>query len=109
MSAGYTLTWAGAALAMQIRRNCVDAIDETMAECVTTAKDRVRVASGTLQGSIRFEPATMTGLGAEGKWGSFDVGYAIYQELGTYKMTAQPYLRPAADMHYPALAKRIAI
>lgn len=28
-----------------------------------------------------------------------DVEYAAYVEMGTYRMTAQPYLKPAAENH----------
>ena len=30
--------------------------------------------------------------------GNQDVGYAVYVEFGTFKMRAQPYLRPAVDL-----------
>lgn len=38
-----------------------------------------------------------------------NVEYAAYQELGTSKMAAQPYLRPAVENHvdeYKAIAER---
>ncbi|MDF1778737.1 MAG: phage morphogenesis protein [Rhizobiaceae bacterium] len=83
------------------------------------------------------EPAAVQGgkggvmSGVRGVWGSKDVRYALIHELGgvikpvrakalmfraddgTFVVAKQvtiperPYLRPAADKHYPKLAKRI--
>lgn len=54
----------------------------------------VPVLSGDLRASGRTEYGTDgTGLVI---YGDEDVDYAVYQELGTSKMDAQPYLRPAA-------------
>ena len=49
------------------------------------------VHGGTLKRSITIE---MRDNGYTGAVGSY-VEYSIYQELGTRKMKAQPYLRPA--------------
>ena len=49
------------------------------------------VRGGTLKRSITIE---MRDNGYTGAVGSY-VEYSIYQELGTRKMKAQPYLRPA--------------
>ena len=54
-----------------------------------------------------MRPAKVVADGIVGLWGSFDVNYAIYVEMGTGRMRAQPYLRPAADHQYPMLAERI--
>lgn len=87
------------------------AIDTVMAHCVTTAKTLVRRKTTLLQGSIRFEPAVSTGNATRGIWGSFDVDYAIYQEIGPITGKRQwaftPYLRPARDQHYPELVEQL--
>lgn len=101
------LIWRGAAVAAKVRAAEMVGIDVTMARCVEMAKTLVRVKTATLQGSIRFEPARPTGAGVVGLWGSFDVNYALWQEIGTSKMSAKPYLRPAGDFEYGLLAARI--
>lgn len=55
----------------------------------------VPVLSGDLRasGHTEYEEGGTVGLVV---YGDEDVDYAAYQELGTSKMDAQPYLRPAA-------------
>jgi HK97 gp10 family phage protein len=53
----------------------------------------VPVLTGDLQASGHTEYDGGTGYVV---YGNEDVDYAAYQEVGTSKMDAQPYLRPAA-------------
>lgn len=105
------VTWNGDKVARKVLAIAQDGIDETMAHCVEQAKTLVLVDTATLQGSLKFEPAIIQGLRAIGRWGSFDVNYAIFQEIGpvTGKRTwaFSPYLRPSADRWYPLLARTI--
>ena len=57
------------------------------------AKDRCPVDTGNLRNSI-----THTSDGKAAYIGT-NVAYGKYPELGTVKMAAQPYLRPAAADH----------
>lgn len=82
-------------------------VDETTAAAVTPAKEKVRVRTRLLQGSIQFRPAERRGNRIVGSFGSYDVNYALWQEIGTSRMSAQPYLRPAADQEFPKLSERI--
>lgn len=68
----------------------------TAIKCETTAKRMCAVDTGRLRASIK---GTIVDEGGEivGYVGS-DVEYAIYQEMGTERMAAQPFLRPAVDM-----------
>jgi hypothetical protein len=100
-------SWHGDDIKRDVERASIRGVDQTMAKCVTSAKGRVRVKTATLQGSLRFQPAVSFGVGVRGTWGSFDVNYALWQEIGTAVMSAQPYLRPAADAEYPQLKRRI--
>ncbi|PYG00164.1 phage protein, HK97 gp10 family [Georgenia satyanarayanai] len=63
---------------------------------------------GNLQSSIS---TTVTGDGRHGEM-SAEVGptasYGLWQELGTSKMAAQPFLFPAADRHEPVFIEAIA-
>lgn len=55
------------------------------------AKGMAPVDTGALRNSIQ---SSVGGLSGEVTAG---VEYAIYQEFGTYKMAAQPFMTPAAD------------
>lgn len=57
------------------------------------AKDMTPVRTGALRSSIWHRP---TG-DQEESVGTDTIEYAVYVELGTSKMHAQPYLRPAAE------------
>lgn len=59
----------------------------------TEAKRLAPVDTGNLRASINH----VSGTDAHGPvaFVGTDVPYAIYQELGTWKMRAQPFLRPA--------------
>jgi HK97 gp10 family phage protein len=68
---------------------------------VTYAKDLVRVDTGALWNSIEAKKLDET---------TWEYGphtdYDIYQEFGTRKMSAQPYMRPSAEKirkEYPEL------
>ncbi len=64
--------------------------------------------TGKLEGSVGvYEFARRVIAGVRGVWGSRKIVYAIFQEIGTSKMPARPFLRPAADVQYPKLAGHI--
>lgn len=102
-----SLAWRGDQVRSHVERAVLAGMDETMAACVLQAKGLVRVKTAVLQGSIQMRPAEFRGAVAIGLWGSFDVNYAIWQEIGTSRMTGKPYLRPSADAQYPRLGARI--
>lgn len=86
--------WNGEKIEKKILDACKKGIDEVTGACIMDAKLRVPVRTGRLRSSIRkMKP---------GFWGS-DVEYAIFVEVGTHKMSAQSYLRSAADKNYPQL------
>lgn len=107
MASKVRLDWKGDDVHKRMLRAAANGIDRTLAPCVNDAKGLVRVKTATLQGSIRFEPAEIHGTRISGLWGSFDVNYALWQEIGTHRMSAKPYLRPAADRNYGQLAANI--
>ena len=111
-----SLFWNGAAVIERVRAAEIDGINKVMGACVTTAKELVHTDTTALQGSIKMEPAQMTSRGAVGLWGSFDISYAIWQELLPGEVEAgitrirsggKPYLRPAMDIHYRTLASKM--
>jgi HK97 gp10 family phage protein len=89
---------------------------------VAKAKEKVPVMTGALKKSIRVEhgeagSATLGSAhvvaGGPGDWGQKTgdgVVYATYVEMGTRKMAAQPYLRPAIEevMHDASVNEKIA-
>ena len=80
-----------------------DAMDTVGSAIVELARSIVHVRTGTLQASIysKYSRNDMV----------LDVGataaYAFYVEYGTWKMAAQPYIRPAVDAQMPNLQENI--
>jgi len=71
------------------------AVDNTTLSAQTSAKMRAPVDTGNLRDHI-FVKTEHTSNKSEGT--VYDnVEYAIYQELGTSKMAAQPYMMPALE------------
>lgn len=88
----------------------LDAINDTTAAAAIYAKTNHgwRNRTGTLEGSIRFESARRVSASRwSGSFGSYDVVYAIYLELGTRYIAAYHYLRNAADATFPTLGARL--
>lgn len=105
-----SLDWRGDELVSKIRKAQMAGVNATMAEASISAKNSHEWKNRTsdLEGSIGISKyARRTSTGAEGFWGSQSVKYAIFHELGTARMRARPYLRPAADRTYPKLAANI--
>lgn len=107
MSQTYRLNWKGDDLKGKMAKAAIDGIDETMAAAVTAAKRLTPVRTGALQGSIRFVPARRAGDMVYGIWGSFNILYAVYVELGTYRMRGRFMFRQASEQEYPKLRARI--
>jgi hypothetical protein len=102
-----SVEWNGDSVAERVRRASLIGVNRTMGKCIVTAKELVHVDTSTLQGSIRSEPARETASGATGTWGSFDVNYALWQEVLPSERGGKAYLRPAADTHYRELGNEI--
>lgn len=103
----YLVNWNGEKIKKRVSEACRLGIDETTASCVKPAKDRVHIKTRFLQGSIQHRPATyVEGRGWVGRWGSFDVNYALWQEI-LPEPRGRMYLRPAAQAEYPKLQPRI--
>jgi len=78
-------------------------VRKTSVDIERSAKNRVPVDTGNLKGSIGTT-LTNGGLGAE-------IGptanYGEFVELGTSRMAPQPYMGPAADIHFPLFEQAI--
>lgn len=85
----------------QIGARAATALRKTVADVERDAKINAPVDTGFLRSSIE---STTSGSGAHGSMtGLVGVGasYAIYVELGTSRMGAQPFFFPAVDRHGP--------
>jgi HK97 gp10 family phage protein len=76
-----------------LRAAAIQAVQQTAAQVQTDAKSFCPVRTGALRESIRTE---MDGdlTAAVGS----DLNYSVFVELGTRRMTAQPYLTPAVEV-----------
>lgn len=109
------IEWHGDALVARLRAAQKRGVDQIMSRCVKHAVNHHPwvYRTGVLEGSIRIvDYAAQSGDGVAGEWGSTDVVYARRLELGfsgtdargrSYNQPPMPYLRPAADVHYPGL------
>jgi hypothetical protein len=87
------------------------AIDDTTAAAAIYAKQNHpgwNNRTGTAEGSIRFEPARKLATGKyRGSFGSYDVNYFIYLELGARGRPGDRTLQRAADVEFPTLGRRL--
>lgn len=104
------LKWDGEKLAERVRNAQIVGVNKTMGEAVIHAKQNHpwQNRTGILEGSINIASFAAAQQGAvSGQWGSLDVAYAVWLELGTAKTAAFPFLRPAADATYKNLSRHI--
>lgn len=104
---GFRLDWRGSEIASMVRRTARTAMDDTLDAAVKRAKQLAPVDTGRLRNSIRKERLSETYNGMKGEI-SANTTYALYVELGTVKMRAQPYLRPAMDAEFRKFPKTLA-
>ena len=107
MPRGFRLNWRGMKVGDSVLEAARKGVDETMAVCVPLAKSETPVVTGTAQGSIAFQPSQIRRTGVVGRWGSFDVVYFIWLEIGARCRAGIHMLTRAADREYPKLARRI--
>lgn len=80
----------------QLEADAAKAVEVTAAECAADIRAHTPVESGDLQASVR---SGSDGLAAWAIAGGGDEtpGEVGWNEFGTSKMAAQPFVRPAAD------------
>lgn len=81
------------------------ALAEIGGECETYAKKDCPVDTGNLRNSIAFQVE----MSENAVYVGARTNYAAYVELGTVKMKARPYIRPAAENHtsqYKAIVEK---
>lgn len=79
----HVVEWRGDEVKKKLLDIARRAMDRIMADCVSAAKELAPVDTAALQRSIQMRPTRQEGKALVGYWGSFNVKYAIYQEMGT--------------------------
>ena len=111
-----SVKWNGDKVLSRMTRAEIKGVNETMQDTVNHAQKNHEWISRSFPGletSIAIVTAArVKGRGVSGIWGSKDIAYALVHELGSaadsgQNIPARPYLRPAADAQYPALAGNI--
>lgn len=85
----------------KIRSACVDALGYMGEKAVELAQNLAAVDTGNMRSSITHDvdDLTMTYGTTNEKAPLKPVGYSVYVELGTRRMRAQPFIRPAVEGH----------
>lgn len=104
------LIWHGDKILAKVREATRLAGDAVLIDATAQAKvpGWTPRDTGALANSITYERMQRAGSGLVGSFGSYDVHYAIYVEVGTYKMAGHHYLRRARDAVFPSLPERVA-
>lgn len=107
-----SIEWNGAQIAEKMREATLAGADETLEAAAETARSdhNWQSQTGTAEESIQAQPASLSGAGVEGQFGSYgpDAVYFIWLETGSSSISADDTLRRAADSEFPKLAERIA-
>lgn len=101
--------WRGQNVKDDVVRATMNGLEETGAEAVQHAKSNHgwNNVTGTAEGSIQMRPAQESSGRIFVTWGSFDVHYFIYLELGSAFTPGDMTLQRAADATYPKLIPNI--
>ncbi len=86
---------------LHIRKIVHNNLSELSEEMAERAKDLAPYRTGNLRSSIQAEPEAELFFKV-----STSTGYGAYVELGTSKMDAQPFFKPAFDLASRHLAQR---
>ncbi len=108
----FRLDWKGPAIDRAIADRAIpNAMNDTTATAAIAAKSSHpgwRNRTGIAEGSIRGDPAKKVGAGTWlALFGSFDVNYFIWLEIGARGRSGDHTIRRAADKEFPKLADRI--
>ena len=105
--AGFSFDWRGEIIKAEMERAQQRGLATAAADAVTIMQEVVPRDTGNLANSLRADNPKKEGKGYSIEVGSFTVNYALWVEVGTRRMAAQPYVRPAADKIGPKLGDYI--
>ena len=95
------ITWNNRALTAPLRRAERMGISETAQAGKAAAQRNIVekniVDTGHMLNTVEADEAREIGHRVEARFGNWQAGYALYHELGTYKMNARPWLMPALE------------
>ena len=101
-------TWLGDDIAKEINRAAAEGLETVAADFVRTAHPLTPYWKGFLDRSTKWKPVKRHAGGKLSiEMGSFDIGYAEYQERGTARITGKMFYQQSADETWPKLGDRI--
>lgn len=107
----FRFTWQGARVQVKIDAAVGNALDQTAAAAKAAAIERAPVGPDHTDGTPHLYETIDADVEVHGGRReivmSASAPYAAFVELGTSRMAAQPYLRPAIDQEAPRLTERI--
>jgi len=104
---GFAFTWRGAAVAQALDNAMQDAMQATALEAKAEAQALAPVDTGLLKSSVFADVNASGGAGRRTLVVGANAPYAVYVELGTSRMAAQPFLRPTLDKIAPKLTANL--
>ena len=87
----------------EVTRKAQQVVAKTAHDVESTAKSLAAVDTGAMRNSIG---TTITNGGLSAEIGP-TASYGAYVEFGTRRMRPQPYMRPAADQHFPQFVEAV--
>jgi len=109
MNSGFKLEyWRSDGTIARVADAAAQAIDETHVHCVLLAQQRAPRDTGHMARTIEYWPARRAGRNrVEGEFGNRTADYTLWNEIGTRRMPARPFLRPAMEAEYPKIGQRM--
>ena len=100
--------WFGDEIAAEIERATAEGLETVGADFVRTAHPLTPIYQGFLRRSTKWDKVEHHADGSMSiEMGSFDIGYAEYQERGTTKMAGKLFYQQSTDQTWPKLGDRI--
>ena len=101
------LEWHGDQVGEKYSNAAKLGLEATAAAMVAPAMEATPVKTGTARGSISFRPAARKGTAWVVLFGSFNVAYFIWLEIGHHSYTGRRMLQNAVAQEWPNLQSRI--
>ena len=100
--------WFGDEIAAEIERATAEGLETVAADFVRTAHPLTPIYRGFLRRSTKWDPVEDHADGTLSiEMGSFDIGYAEWQERGTALMEGKFFFQQSADKTWPKLGSRV--
>lgn len=100
-------TWRAPHIVKATKAASLAGATETVAAATLRAQVLAPRDTGFMANTIQFEPAEAVASGVSAMFGNWTAEYTLWNEIGTSRMPARPFLRPAADAEFPQVGERI--